>query len=352
MSHSSQNILVVGAGFSGATVARQLAEAGHKVTVIDKKDHLGGHAYDFVNASGIRVHKYGPHIFHTSNQKVVDFLTRFTEWVDYKHKVKAMLANGRLVTLPVNAETSAVVGPDRVLDTFFRPYTRKMWGVELEELDKDVLKRVPVRSDMNEFYFPNDSFQAMPKHGYTKLFEALLSHANIQVNLNTPYSHDLSREYLHTFNSMPIDEYFGFQLGELPYRSIKFHHFSLPVPKLFEVSVVNFTDDGPYTRITEWKNFPNHGLSEGISSFTLEEPCDYKVNNMERYYPVKDLRGESSGIYKAYAKLCPANVTFIGRCGLYVYLDMHQAVSSAMAIASNFLRFGQGCVGEGGSKRP
>jgi UDP-galactopyranose mutase len=334
---NGRRILVVGAGFSGATVARVLAEAGFEVLVIDKKDHLGGHAYDFVNAAGIRVHKYGPHIFHTSNQKVVDFLSQFTTWVDYKHRVKALLPTGQLVTLPVNNETSAIVGKENVVDTFFRPYTKKMWGLAIEELDPGILSRVPIREDDNELYFPNDSFQAMPEHGYARLFEAMLDHKNITIALGAPFSDSLACEYLHTFNSMPIDEYFEFQHGELPYRSIKFHHFNLPTTKLLPVATMNFTDSGPYTRITEWKNFPNHGTHEGLTSLTLEEPCDYRDNLKERYYPVKDVRGETGGLYKRYVQDIPADMTFIGRCGLYVYLDMHQAVSSAMAIAKDFI---------------
>lgn len=331
-------VLVVGAGFSGCTVARVLADAGIKVTVIDKKDHIGGHAFDFVNPAGIRVHKYGPHIFHTSNDKVVRFLSAFTKWIDYKHRVKAMLSSGQLVTLPVNAETSAIVGKDNVIDIFFRPYTKKMWGMDLEQLDPNILSRVPIREDMNELYFPNDSFQAMPKGGYAALFNEMLNHSNIFVQLNTPFVKGQESSFHHTFNSMPIDEFFDYQFGELPYRSIKFHHINLPLPKLFDVSVVNFTDTGPYTRVTEWKNFPEHGVNSGLTSITFEEPCDYKENNLERYYPVKDLNGTNAGIYRAYKEQVPANITFIGRCGLYVYLDMHQAISSAMTTANRFLQ--------------
>jgi UDP-galactopyranose mutase len=329
-------ILVVGAGFSGAVIARELAARGYQVQVIDKKDHLAGHAYDYTNQLGIRVHKYGPHLFHTSNQKVVDWLSRFTEWVPYQHRVKAMLADGRLVTLPVNAETKAIVGEDKVLDTFFRPYTRKMWGCELEELDPSIVNRVPIREDLNELYFPNDSFQALPLHGYTRLIENMLDHPQIQVSLNTAFDQTQTSGFGHVFNSMPIDEYFGFKHGHLPYRSIRFHVVDIPSPRCYPVPSINFTHDGPYTRLTEWKNLPAHGSHPFMTTVTFEEPCDYKDNDMQRYYPVKDVSGANQALYKRYRDETPEGMTFIGRCGMYVYIDMHQAVSSALATATAF----------------
>jgi UDP-galactopyranose mutase len=330
-------ILVVGAGFSGAVVARELAIKGYQVRVIDKKDHVAGHAYDYTNHLGIRVHKYGPHLFHTSNQKVVDWLSGFTEWVPYQHKVKAMLADGCLVTLPVNAETKAIVGEENVLDIFFRPYTKKMWGKELEELDPSIINRVPIRNDLNELYFPNDTFQALPKHGYTRLMGNILDHPNIRVELNTAFNKKEESGFAHVFSSMPIDEYFSFSLGELPYRSIKFHTLDIPSPQCYPVPSVNFTHNGPYTRLTEWKNLPEHGGHPFMTTVTFEEPCDYKDNNMQRYYPVKDVSGGNQALYKKYREQVPKHVTFIGRCGMYVYIDMHQAVSIALNTVSSFL---------------
>ena len=169
--------LVVGVGFAGATIAVELARRGHIVHMIDKRGHIAGNAYDYVNEHGIRVHQYGPHLFHTSNQKVVEWLSQFTEWLPYKHKVKALLSDGRYVTLPANQETLEIIGRENVLDILFRPYTRKMWGIELEKLEPSILQRVPIRDDMNEHYFPNDTFQAMPKKGYTSLFERMLRKA-------------------------------------------------------------------------------------------------------------------------------------------------------------------------------
>ena len=338
MSLTKNRVLVVGAGFSGAVVARELAEQGFAVTVIDKRSHLGGNAFDYVNAHGIRVHAYGPHLFHTSNTEVVNWLSRFTEWLPYQHRVKALLADGRLVTLPVNAETAEIVGRENVLDVFFRPYTLKMWGVPLEALDPGILDRVPIRTDMNELYFPNDSFQAMPSKGYTSIFEKIFDRPGITVSLGVTFDSVMEREYSHVFNSMPIDEYFQCRHGELPYRSIRFHHHDLPVPSLFPVATVNFTHSGPHTRVTEWKKLPNHGDNPLFTSITVEEPCDYRGNNYERYYPVKDLHGKNRELFNRYRAMAPENMTFIGRCGLYAYLDMHQAISSALEISKRFLK--------------
>jgi len=334
----NKSILIVGAGLSGAVIARRLAEANCKVTVMDKRDHIGGNCFDFTNRHGIRVHKYGPHLFHTSNQEVVDFLSRFTEWVDYKHKVKAMLKDGSYVTLPVNKETKRIVGEENIVNTFIRPYTLKMWGKPIEEIDPSILSRVPVRDDDNEFYFPNDTFQAMPKDGYTKMFERMLDHPNITTIVGATFSKRMEPHFDYIFNSMPIDVYFDNCYGELPYRSIKFHTVDLPFPKVLPVTTVNFTHDGAHTRVTEWKNIPMHGENDSMTTLTYEEPCDYRDNNFERYYPVKDADGKNREIYKKYESLVDTSkMEFIGRCGQYAYLDMHQAASSSMATAKRFL---------------
>ena len=328
-----RRVLVVGAGLTGSVIARELADAGVAVDVMEARAHIGGNAFDFVNEHGIRVHKYGPHLFHTSNMRVVQWLSRFTEWLPYQHRVKALLADGRHVTLPVNAETAALVGRDRILDVFYRPYTRKMWGLELEQLDPAILSRVPIREDLNELYFPDDKFQALPQHGYTAMFERMLDHPQLSLHLNTRYEAGMESGYAHCFNSMPIDEYFSFSLGELPYRSIKFHTSTFPVPVLLPVATVNFTHDGPYTRVTEWKRLPGHGANDCMTTVTVEEPCDYKDNGMERFYPVKDAAGENRRRVAAYAMRVAPGITFVGRCGSYAYLDMHQAVSHGLAKA-------------------
>jgi len=333
-----KKFLVVGAGFTGATIARELADFGHEVYVVDKRHHVAGNAYDYKSQYGIRIHQYGPHLFHTKNKKVYEYLSRFTDWVPYKHKVKALLSDGRFVTLPVNAETRAIVGEHNVVDTFFRPYTKKMWGLDIEEIDSSILKRVPMRDDMNEYYFPDDTYQALPKMGYTNLIENMLSHNNIKVELNTEFFPSMKVGFDHVFNSMPIDVYYGEKLGPLPYRSIKFHHKVIPMNRCLPVATVNFTHDGPYTRVTEWRNLPDHGSNEQFTMLTFEEPCDYRDNEMERYYPVKDVGGLNRDLYKQYVSLADAekDITFVGRCGQYVYIDMDAAVNSALRIAMDF----------------
>lgn len=169
---SKRKGLVVGAGFSGAVIARELAEAGFSIDIVEKCDHIGGNVCDYVNGHGIRIHKYGPHLFHTNNEKVFEWLSRFTEWVPYKHRVKAMLSDGRLVTLPVNRESSAIVGKENLIETFIRPYSVKMWGMPLESLDPKVFNRVPFRDDLNEYYFSDDLYQCMPRDGFATLFYA------------------------------------------------------------------------------------------------------------------------------------------------------------------------------------
>lgn len=331
------NILIVGCGFSGSVIARELAKVGHQVTIIDKRPHIGGNCYDYVNEHGILIHKYGPHAFHTNNKEVVDWLLQFGEWSNFQLKVKAQLSDGRFVTLPVNKETREIVGEKNLIETFVRPYTEKMWGVSLESVDPKILQRVPFRDDMNELYFPNDQYQMLPVGGYTRLFENILAHKNIKVVLGSAFDKKCESDYNHIFNSMPIDEYFDFCYGELPYRSLKFHVVNLPLNKVIPSHIVNFTNTGPYTRIVEYKNWDNHGKNDKFTTLVYEEPCDYRDNYNERYYPVKDLDGKNRDTYKKYEELVSKKMTFIGRCGMYIYLDMHQAISSSLGIVKKFI---------------
>lgn len=330
-------ILVVGAGFSGSVIARCFADAGHTVKIIDRREHIAGNAYDYINQHNIRIHKYGPHIFHTSNKKVIEFINRFCDWVSYEHKVKALLENGMYVTFPVNNETQSIVGSDNLINVFFRPYTKKMWGLDVENIGKDILERVPMRQSAEDRYFPDDSFQGFPRNGYTDLINAILQHPKIDIQLSTAFRHGIEEHFDHTFNSMPIDEYFLYDLGRLPYRSIRFHDFTIPLPSTLPASVINFTNSGPYTRVTEWKKFPGHGKNDCYTTLTFEEPCSYEENNFERYYPIKDAAGINRALYEKYNKRIPSQMTFIGRCGLYAYLDMHQAINSALQISTRFL---------------
>ncbi len=365
-----QRILVVGAGFAGAVHARELAEAGFEVDVLDQRRHVGGNAYDEVCATGQRVHRYGPHLFHTNNARVVRWLQRFGAFVPYQHRVQARLGDGRRVPLPVNRTTiNAVFGVrladeaavraflrgqagenpapanaaeflnaaiGRVLtDLFFRPYTRKMWALELEELDASVVQRIPIRFDDEDRYFPDQRFQMLPRDGYARLFEAMLDHPRIAVTLHQAFDATLLAGYAHCFNSMPIDVFFDCRFGLLPYRSIRFHHVVRGgAPDAGDAATLNFTDDGPLTRETDWSLLPGHAAQGGASrTLTQEEPCDYLANGQERYYPVKTSDGRYQAVYARYKALADATegISFIGRCGTYQYLDMHQVVNQSLA---------------------
>ncbi len=407
-------VLVVGAGFAGATVARTLAEAGHKVLVIDQRDHIGGNAFDYVNEHGIRVHKYGPHLWHTSNDEVQEWASRFTEWVSYRHQVTAQLENNSHVPLPINHETiesvfgnrfdawadakgwiqfdwdtGAMVGyregaheafletivehhldvtnsrqhvensvGKELCDLFFEPYTKKMWGLSLSELPASVAARIPTNVASRSFdYFPKDKHQVLPKDGYTAMFKRIFDHPNITVRLKTSRQHLMDpklqvfwqnevkfdpRSFDHIFTSEPIDAFFDCCMGELPWRSIRMHTFSVPLPSVLPTPVVNFTHTGPHTRVTEWKQLPAHGSNPHWTTLTAEEPCDYRDNNLERYYPVKTSQRDcpNRALYNKYVELAEKakNITFIGRCGLYAYYDMWMVIAQSLKITNDFLK--------------
>ncbi len=334
-----KKILIVGSGLSGSVIARMLADSGLcRITLIEKRNEIGGNVFDFDNSKGIRVHKYGPHLFHTNNEKVAAFVQKYGEWTEYKHKVKAVLADGRYVTLPVNQETKRIVGEENIIETFYRPYSEKMWAMKLEELSPEIMNRVPVRDDDNEFYFPNDQFQMMPVKGFSQFIQTLLDHENIEVKIQTPFSKEMEKDYDFIFNSMPIDEYYDFQFGQLEYRSIKFHHLDVPTPKLLPATVVNFTHTGKFTRMTEWKHIPFHGINDHFTTITYEEPCHPSENKEEKYYPVKDIKGTNRALYQQYKNIQNEKVEFIGRLGLYAYLDMDQCINIALKTSENFLK--------------
>jgi UDP-galactopyranose mutase len=373
------NILVVGAGFAGAVYARELAEAGHTVDVIDQRDHIAGNCFDYVHECGVRVHKYGPHLFHTSNQRVIDWLTRFTEWLPYEHKVVAQLHDGRYVPVPVNLDTvnqvfgtnlrtadevahylrSKVIVRDPILNAedhlyttlgpeltslFFQPYTKKMWGMDLSQTDAAVVQRLKVRSDTEDRYFPNDQFQAMPKDGYTRLFERILDHDRINVSLGEPYSHETRSNYAYCFNSMPIDAYFDYEYGELPYRSIRFHLTPSALSEAPKQATINYTHTEAYTRETWWHNIAGLWVTKGAQVLkTVEEPCDYKDNHFERYYPVKSADGHNDRLYALYAERASKDptISFIGRCGTFQYLDMHQVINQSLVGVGKWLDKGR-----------
>lgn len=322
-------ILVVGAGFAGAVAARELAERGHQVDVIDRRDHIAGNAYDEVNEHGIRVHRYGPHLFHTSNQRVVDWLSRFTEWTPYEHHILARLPSGDHVPFPPNLNTVDQLGQDNIWPVLFEPYSRRMWGEHFGELHASVLDRVRVRQDRDDRAF-RDSFQAMPRDGYTAMFERMLDHDLIRVKLSAAFDHAMEDQYDHVYNSMAIDEYYGYRYGALPYRSLRFHvrHEKTGLP----AATVNFTTDSDYTRVTEWQKISGHGNNLDITTLTYEEPCDWQVTG-ERHYPI--ITQHNRELYQRYRDISNPRTTFIGRCGGYVYLDMHQVVSSTLSLLTS-----------------
>lgn len=328
----TKRILVVGAGFAGAVVARELHDNGYDVTVIDKRNHIAGNAYDFKNDFDIRVHRYGPHLFHTNNEEVFKWLTNFTDWVPYEHHIKAKLEDGKYVPFPVNKNTLRHVRKDDVFKIFFEPYSKKMWGKYYSDLSKDVFDRVKPRDTEDDRCF-TDKYQYIPVDGYTKMFENILN--DIKVKLNTDYHKSMEKDYDHVFNSMAIDEYYDYCYGELPYRSIRFHTHTVPMDEILPCTTVNFTDDGKFTRVTEWKQIPMHGKNKNYSTVTYEEPCDYKETG-EKYYPV--ITENTKLLYKKYKDIQNDKVTFIGRCGLYTYMDMHMVVSSSLSLIKKFIR--------------
>jgi UDP-galactopyranose mutase len=364
-------VLVVGAGFAGATIARTLADNGLRVMLIDKRSHVGGNAYDYINQHSERIHQYGPHLLHgAKDSQAVKFLSRFTKWIEYEHRVRALLANGSTTPLPVNRTTledvygiklestehtkkflhsiaNNFIEPANcdemfeasygsfVSDIFFRPYTRKMWGLDAKDLSIEVGKRLPVRTDRDDRYFTDD-FQALPHSGYTRMFENMLDSGLIEVHLNTSFSREMLSGFDHAFLSIPIDEYYGFSLGRLPYRSILFKEIFVRDYRQ-DAPVVNFTDDGPFTRVTQWAMLPNSGGVPQGSTVTYEQPCDISLNPGEYYYPVRNTA--SLKVYDEYLKLTKmdSKITFCGRAGLFKYIDMIPAVNIHLQIARKYL---------------
>ena len=350
--------LVVGAGFAGSVLAERLAAgSGKRVLVIDKRPHIAGNAFDHHDAAGIMVHRYGPHIFHTNSDEVFAYLSRFTRWRPYEHRVLASVAD-KLVPIPINRTTLntlygldlhdeaaaaaflaaraepreirtsedvvvAAVGQE-LYETFFRGYTRKQWGLDPSELDKAVTARVPTRTDTDDRYF-TDRHQAMPLHGYTAMFEAMLDHPNITVQTGVDFA-DCDVRADHTVFTGPVDEYFGHRFGPLPYRSLEFRHETHDVARYQPVAVVNYpSPDTPFTRITEYKHLT--GQQSPRTSISHEIPR----GEGDPYYPVP--RPENQALYRRYAALADAlpDVSFVGRLATYRYYNMDQVVGQALA---------------------
>ncbi|WP_374447664.1 UDP-galactopyranose mutase [Stella sp.] len=358
-------ILVVGAGFAGAVTARELAEAGFGVRVVDARDHVGGNAYDAPDPHGVLLHRYGPHIFHTNSDRVLAWLSRFTGWRPYEHRVLASV-DGMLVPVPINRTTInrlygldldeagvarhleavrrpverpanseelllATIGPD-LCDRLFRGYSRKQWGRELSELGPQVAGRIPVRTGDDDRYF-TDTHQCMPADGYTAMFRRILDHPRIRLELATRFdpAHDGGR-WAHVVYTGPIDGFFGQRFGPLPYRSLRFeteHHpdreFALPV------ATVNHPNAHAYTRITEFK----HMTGQRCRGTTLVR--EYPTADGPPFYPVPNAQSEQLYLrYRALADALP-EVSFVGRLAEYRYYNMDQVVAAALRTAGRIV---------------
>ena len=358
---SSFDYLIVGAGFAGSVLAERLAKVGKRVLLIDRRPHVGGNAYDEIDAAGVLIHRYGPHIFHTNSDEVVAYLSQFTSWRPYEHRVLASVKGGLLAPIPINRttlnllyganletdeeaeaflkrraepvariETSedvvvSAVGRE-LYETFFRGYTRKQWGIDPSQLDKSVTARVPTRTNLDDRYF-TDKFQAMPAAGYTRMFERMLDHPGITVELGVDFAEVCDRvRFDELIFTGPIDEYFDHRFGRLPYRSLRSEHATLDQAWLQPVAVINHPDEAvSYTRVTEYKHLT--GQSAPKTSVTYEHPCD----EGDPYYPIP--RPENQALFKRYEALALATpgVRFVGRLATYRYYNMDQVVGQALA---------------------
>jgi len=354
------DVLIVGAGFAGCVLAERYASAGKSVLIIEKRDHIGGNAYDEPNRNGILIHRFGPHIFHTNSSSVTEYLSRFTDWIPYEHRVLAML-NGELYPIPINQTTvnklyglsldetgvaeffervrelrnPILTSEDVVLssvgrdlcDKFFRGYTQKQWGMDLSELSAGVAARIPVRNNSDDRYF-TDSFQKMPSEGYTKMFVRMLDHPNIRVELGVDLYAFRSRVSWNLLvYTGRIDEYFEYCFGRLPYRSLRFEHEYLSEIDQFQpVGTVNYPNEEKFTRITEFKHLT--GQEHNGTAIVREFPAD----EGESYYPVP--RSESQTLLEKYLALAASerNTLLVGRLAEYRYYNMDQVVARALMV--------------------
>jgi UDP-galactopyranose mutase len=368
--------LIVGAGFAGSVMAERLAAgSGKRVLVVDRRPHVAGNAFDRHDDAGILIHQYGPHIFHTNSTEIFAYLSRFTKWRPYEHRVLADV-DGTLVPMPINRTTLnllyglslstdeeaaeflaaraepvetirtsadvvvAAVGRE-LYETFFQGYTRKQWGMDPSELDKSVTSRVPTRTNTDDRYF-TDSFQAMPADGYTKMFEAMLDHPNIDLMLGVDYADIQDRiSFDKLVFTGPIDEYFGHRYGRLPYRSLDFRHETIDQEQFQDVATVNYPAESvPYTRITEYKHLT--GQTAPKTSITYEYPS----GDGDPYYPIP--RPENQALFKRYEALAlgTPDVIFVGRLATYRYYNMDQVVGQALAA---YRRLSERELAEGGA---
>lgn len=350
--------LIVGAGFAGSVLAERLANgSGKKVLICEKRSHIGGNAFDFYNDEGILIHKYGPHIFHTNSKEVIDYLSNFTEWRSYEHRVLASV-DGKLVPIPINLDTInelyglnltafeveeffatkaekcehiktsedvvvSKVGRE-LYEKFFKNYTKKQWGLDPSQLDASVTSRVPTRTNRDDRYF-TDSYQMMPKYGYTKMFEKMLDHPHIKVMLNCDYREIIGEiDFDEMVYTGPVDLFFDYEYGKLPYRSLEFKHETHDTETFQTAPVINYPNEQAFTRITEFKYLT--GQKHDKSSIVYEFP----QATGDPYYPIP--RKQNAEIYAKYKALADAekDVHFVGRLATYKYYNMDQIVAQAL----------------------
>ncbi len=378
LSTEGYDVLVAGAGYAGSVIAERFASrCDMRVLVVDRRRHIAGNAYDYVDEHGVRVHAYGPHIFHTRSKVVVDYLSQFTDWTPYEHRVVANV-DGRHVPVPINRTTVnelyglelttdaevdaffaarreevahirtsedavvAKVGRD-LYEKLFRGYTRKQWERDPSELHASVCGRIPVRTNTDDRYF-SDWHQAMPANGYTAMFERMLSHPNIHVSLGTSLEevHD-EVEHRHLVYTGPIDVFFGCRFGELPYRSLEWELRNEPTPDgglVLPAASVNYpSPDVPHTRVTEFRRLtgqsPHHS-----STLAVEFPR----TEGDPYYPIP--RDDTRALYRKYEALASelGEITFVGRLARYQYLNMDQVVGQALSTFAKLLARGVGRI--------
>lgn len=359
------DILIVGAGFSGSVVAERLASHGLQVLLLDKRAHIGGNAWDTHDAHGVLIHPYGPHIFHTNGERIANYLSRFTEWRPYEHRVLAKVGE-QLLPIPINIDTVNrlyglqldehtigdfydsvreprepvrnsedvvvnAVGRD-LYEKFFRGYTRKQWGLDPTQLAASVTARIPVRTNHDDRYF-TDSFQCMPLHGYTRMFERMLDHPNIRIELGVDFFAVRERiEARHLVYTGPLDAFYDYCFGKLPYRSLYFEHEHLPDRAQYQqTGTINYPNDFAFTRITEFKYLT--GQTHGGTSIVRE----YPQAEGEPYYPIP--RPENEQLFKRYEELArrEEHVSFVGRLAQYRYYNMDQCVAAALKTAETLL---------------
>jgi len=366
MAGSGDEIIVVGAGFSGAVVARAMADAGYHVRILERRDHIGGNAYDDFDAHGILVHRHGPHLFHTNSARVFDYLGRFTAWRPYEHRVLSSVG-GKLLPVPVNLDTingffglnlteaeaaahlsrireprePVLTSEDVVVnavgralyEAMFRNYTRKQWGLDPSALDASVAARIAVRTSRDDRYF-TDTFQAMPADGYSAMFGRMLDHPAIAVECGVDFC--AVRDRLtprHLVYTGPVDGFFGHVLGRLPYRSLRFEHEHIAGADSFQpAATVNYPNEHAFTRITEFRKIT--GQAATGTSIVRE----YPQAEGEPYYPVPNPANQA--LHKRYRALARAekDVTFVGRLAEYRYYNMDQAVASALKVAGRLTK--------------